>query len=354
MNVMKCSNCGAELENGQAFCRRCGTKVEVGNSFYSSNAVPEKAPMSNKKIILIAVISVVSVLVIAGVIIAILIGTKSNQYKNNASTSSGSVLLDDEAYLLTEEEEEEVLDELINASEESKCNIVVVTLNCGQSIKQMQSFAESYYKMLDGYINDSTVMLILDVESQHIVVKDFNNSGSRDSLSQKDCLNLEVSIANDIMDENYESAFELFARNTLRVLRGEDSNNLNSASSNKNSSSGSTKTNSYSNQTSSSNNTNSTYTSNSSEYILPNSDKSLITREELQKFTKEQVRMACNELYARHGRKFQDSNIQAYFNSKSWYRGTIEPNAFNEDVFNEYEKKNKDIIVTYEKEMHYQ
>lgn len=63
---------------------------------------------------------------------------------------------------------------------------------------------------------------------------------------------------------------------------------------------------------------NSTYSNDSSQYILPDSDKRLIPREELMKLTKEQVRMACDELYARHGRKFQDATIQAYFNSKSW------------------------------------
>ena len=88
---------------------------------------------------------------------------------------------------------------------------------------------------------------------------------------------------------------------------------------------------------------------NVNEYLLPDSDKRVITTEELSKLTPEQVRLACNELYARHGRKFQDSGIQEYFNKMSWYRGTIEPDAFDESVFNSYEKQNKDIIVAYEK-----
>ncbi len=98
---------------------------------------------------------------------------------------------------------------------------------------------------------------------------------------------------------------------------------------------------------------NSTALQNAGDFILADSDKRFISREELMKLTQEQVRMACNELYARHGRKFLDANIQAYFNSKSWYIGTIEPEAFDEAVFNEYEQKNKDIIVMYETEMHY-
>ena len=90
---------------------------------------------------------------------------------------------------------------------------------------------------------------------------------------------------------------------------------------------------------------------NVNEYLLPDSDKRVITTEELSKLTPEQVRLACNELYARHGRKFQDSGIQEYFNKMSWYRGTVEPDAFDEGVFNSYEKQNKDIIIAYEKEI---
>ena len=107
------------------------------------------------------------------------------------------------------------------------------------------------------------------------------------------------------------------------------------------------------NANNSSNSINSTASGSSADYILANSDKRIVSREELMKLTQEQVRMACNELYARHGRKFLDANIQAYFNSKSWYIGTIEPEAFDEAVFNEYEQKNKDTIVMYETEMHY-
>ncbi len=85
-----------------------------------------------------------------------------------------------------------------------------------------------------------------------------------------------------------------------------------------------------------------------SEYLLPDSDKRIISTDELQKLSAADVRLACNELYARHGRKFNDPQIQEYFNSKSWYHGTIEPDAFDENVFNGFEKQNKDIIVNYE------
>ena len=50
---------------------------------------------------------------------------------------------------------------------------------------------------------------------------------------------------------------------------------------------------------------------------------------------------------------FDDEQLQAYFNSKSWYTGTISPADFSEDMLNDYERENTYIISDYEKEMGY-
>ena len=83
-------------------------------------------------------------------------------------------------------------------------------------------------------------------------------------------------------------------------------------------------------------------------YILSGSDSRYISASELNGFTKDQCRLARNEIYARHGRKFADQTLQQYFNSCSWYRGTIEPNDFNENCLNAYERANLDTIVAFE------
>ncbi len=90
-----------------------------------------------------------------------------------------------------------------------------------------------------------------------------------------------------------------------------------------------------------------------SEYILPNSDSAYLTEADLSLLTKEELRLARNEIYARHGRKFKDSALSEYFMSKSWYVPLIEPNHFNENVFNDYETKNRKLIADYEKKMGY-
>lgn len=41
-------------------------------------------------------------------------------------------------------------------------------------------------------------------------------------------------------------------------------------------------------------------------------------------------------------------NFQAYFNGKSWYKGTVNPEDFSTSVFNDYEIKNIQLIQSYE------
>ena len=55
-------------------------------------------------------------------------------------------------------------------------------------------------------------------------------------------------------------------------------------------------------------------------------------------------------IYARHGRLFLDEELQQYFDAKPWYHGTIQPDDFQDTMLNDYEMKNKDLIVQYESE----
>ena len=85
------------------------------------------------------------------------------------------------------------------------------------------------------------------------------------------------------------------------------------------------------------------------EYILPDSDSRYLTEDDLAGLSAEQCRLARNEIYARHGRRFQDAGLQRYFDSCSWYSGTVDPANFSDSVFNEYERANSRLIVEYER-----
>lgn len=84
------------------------------------------------------------------------------------------------------------------------------------------------------------------------------------------------------------------------------------------------------------------------DYIFPESDSRYLKKSDLKNCDAKTLRLGRNEIYARYGRRFQDSELQEYFDSTSWYIGLIEPEDFDESVLNEYEKKNLKIIKEYE------
>ncbi|MGG1846214.1 TcaA 3rd/4th domain-containing protein [Bacillus wiedmannii] len=55
-------------------------------------------------------------------------------------------------------------------------------------------------------------------------------------------------------------------------------------------------------------------------FIFPDSDIRKLTSADLAYLSKEQLKIARNEIYARHGHMFQTKDMQAYFSKQSWYR----------------------------------
>lgn len=88
-----------------------------------------------------------------------------------------------------------------------------------------------------------------------------------------------------------------------------------------------------------------------SEFVFPNSSDSLLQEPDLWNLSASQLRIAKNEIYARHGRRFADEELQRYFNQCSWYEGTIEPREFEENVLNETEHFNIRLIDEQQKNM---
>lgn len=87
------------------------------------------------------------------------------------------------------------------------------------------------------------------------------------------------------------------------------------------------------------------------DYVLPNSDSEYLTTEDLEGMTPEELRIARNEILARHGRQFNDPALAAYFESKEWYSGDIDPDTFDSQTvseLNDFELKNIDLIQSME------
>ena len=85
------------------------------------------------------------------------------------------------------------------------------------------------------------------------------------------------------------------------------------------------------------------------DYILPDSSDRILTEKDLSGLSADELKKARNEITARHGRKFDDNELQKYFDSKSWYKGTIEPDDFDiYEMLSETERKNMFFIKDHE------
>ena len=64
-------------------------------------------------------------------------------------------------------------------------------------------------------------------------------------------------------------------------------------------------------------------------------------------FSKKELAIIRNTIYAKRGYKFKRKEYQKYFGAKNWYKGTTN----KQNILNRKEQKLVDIIVKYEKSM---
>ncbi len=86
------------------------------------------------------------------------------------------------------------------------------------------------------------------------------------------------------------------------------------------------------------------------DYILANSGTKLLTNDDIKGMSKHDLALARNEIYARHGRKFQTEEYSKYFSGKSWY--SINPNynySDDDSNLNSIEVKNVQFILNAER-----
>lgn len=86
------------------------------------------------------------------------------------------------------------------------------------------------------------------------------------------------------------------------------------------------------------------------EYIIPDSSTRYLSSEDLDGLSKEELKLARNEIFARHGRIFNDPDLQSYFEAQPWYVGTISADDFSDDMLSDIERDNIALIKLYEEE----
>lgn len=87
--------------------------------------------------------------------------------------------------------------------------------------------------------------------------------------------------------------------------------------------------------------------SSSGEYILPYSNTRALTQVDIKRLNKNQLALARNEIFARHGYVFPYEPYKSYFASKSWYKQN--PNYTNDmKELSTLERHNVKVILTAE------
>lgn len=87
-------------------------------------------------------------------------------------------------------------------------------------------------------------------------------------------------------------------------------------------------------------------------YVLPDSDAAYLTEEALTRLTARELRLARNEIYARHGRTFTAPDLKAYFTEQDWYQPLYTPEEFDPmgtELLNKYEVANLSLILAVER-----
>jgi len=93
------------------------------------------------------------------------------------------------------------------------------------------------------------------------------------------------------------------------------------------------------------------------DYILDFSSTRAVTEADLKGLSLAQLRIARNEIFARHGRQFKDSMLNQWFYSKKWYLGLRNKYApkyfddYNPNPLSALENKNVNFIADYEKKL---
>jgi hypothetical protein len=83
---------------------------------------------------------------------------------------------------------------------------------------------------------------------------------------------------------------------------------------------------------------------NAAGYVIPDSQNRLLTAADLTRLSASQLRIARNEIYARHGFRFRSADLAAYFAKMPWYTPMTDQVSLSP-----IEQANVDLIGKYEK-----
>ena len=84
-----------------------------------------------------------------------------------------------------------------------------------------------------------------------------------------------------------------------------------------------------------------------SKAVFPDSSERYLSESEVASLSKDRLRIAINEIYARHGYKFNSADLAEYFKDMPGYTPSESDQTKVSSRFNAYEKANIDLLVKY-------
>lgn len=191
--------------------------------------------------------------------------------------------------------------------------------------------------------NKKGVFIKYEKENEYYItvcdVKD-GQLGLKGSISGKESVNVQ-DVDNDKIYEGYSSSISTATLKTITKWYkfnpdGSDPKEVKGEVKDSNSSS-----------SSSSSSTGSIDTNFSDNYIFANVDTEYLTDDDVKYLSKDELALARNEIFAKHGFVFGVEPFKSYFEKKSWYHA--DPNyTDNDSTLNEYEKANLKLIQKWE------
>lgn len=341
-----CRNCGKDLMSGQLFCNGCGTKIESPSSEATGNVpqmersiIKKTAVQKNNKNTYIALFSVIGLLLVlaAAYFIVQVIKeprqeasqTVTTPAKENTSNSQETVQKDLENVTANE------VDSTINSYARKLNQLKVTSYNADLSMGRWDiTHRDGTLSLKARNISSKDLNLIFELYDEGKLTP--LQSWAREvyflaeDLSRKLNASWKIEVGNTCSPDHPFSlsdadlaAYSGSCGYSIPVLTGTEKENL------------SLIINSpvfYSSEKAN--------VSVSSEFIFPSSDMRRLTEGEIEYLTLEELSLARNEIFARHGRIFKTDALQFYFERKSWYN----PDAYYDDQLNSIEKYNVDLI----------
>ena len=78
--------------------------------------------------------------------------------------------------------------------------------------------------------------------------------------------------------------------------------------------------------------------------VFEDSSERLLEWSDIYMLSNEDIRIAKNEIYARHGYIFKDENLKNYFMGQLWYIPSVKAEEFYDSVFSDIEKRNLELL----------